>query len=223
MTSYSDPKIDQLIDQSFVNTELNLNNQYLDNQAIHIVSKRGILEKKCSKLSLENNRITGKGATIIANSLYNNPFLTELYLSKNHVSDIGVHAFAQILSIDNSTLMILELDSNEITDEGVEYLTEMLKVNRTLVRLGLGSNQISNTGVESIANTLIHSNQTLRCLSLSSNRLITDQSDSIIRQMLVKASGLKALWIDECSLSNKTVQLLKQAVEKTNGNFELRI
>jgi Ran GTPase-activating protein (RanGAP) involved in mRNA processing and transport len=222
VTLYTDIKLEQLIEESINNSEIDLDGKQLIDHDMDVVYKKAILEKKCTKLRLQKNKITGKGATILANALYNNTTLTELYLSKNKISDIGVHSLAQTLSINNFTLKLLDLHSNNITDEGVEYLAEMLKINKTIIRLGLGFNQISDQGVRLLANTITHYNENLQWLSLSSNRLISDESLPSLIEMLTHNPSLKTLWLNDCNLSTNAATRLKQKVA-TNENFILEV
>ena len=170
---------------------MDLDGKQLNDSHMDVVCRKGIMEKKAFKLRLQKNKITGKGAAILANALYNNTTLTEFYLSKNQIGDIGVHALAQILSVNNSTLKVLDLYSNFITDEGVNYLAEMLKINKTIIRLGLGFNQITDQGIRSLANTITHFNKNLQWLSLSSNKLISDKSIPSFIEILTCNSSLK--------------------------------
>jgi len=222
VTTYSNIKLEQLIEESITNSEIDLDEKQLFDHDMDVVYKKVIIDKKCTKLRLQKNRITGKGATILANALYNNMILTELYLSKNQISDIGVHSLAQKLSMNNSTLKLLDLHSNNITDEGAEYLAEMLKINKVIIRLGLGFNQISDQGVRLLANTMTYYNENLQWLSLSFNRLISDTSVNYLIEMLTYNPSLKTLWLNDCNLSTNAAALLKQEVA-LKKNFTLEI
>lgn len=133
-----------------------------------------------------------------------------------------MHSLVQILSINNSTLQLLDLHSNNITDEGIEYLADMLKINKTLIHLGLGFNQITDYGVRLLTNTIAHSNVNLQWLSLSSNILISDKSCNCLIEMLKYNPSLKTLLLNDCNLSTDTTTRLKQEVA-TNNNFHLKI
>ena len=50
----------------------------------------------------------------------------------------------------NHSLTILDLSSNQITDEGVGQLAHALRLNRTLLSLGLAGNRIGDGGVETL-------------------------------------------------------------------------
>jgi Ran GTPase-activating protein (RanGAP) involved in mRNA processing and transport len=189
---------------------------------MELVCKTAIIDKQCRKLRLENNDITAKGIRILAEALYGNITLVELHLSNNCISDMGVHALAQVLSINNSTLKCLEIHSNNITDEGAEYLAEMLKTNKTLSLLGLNSNQISDWGVHLLTSAITCYNETIQRLYLASNTLITDISLDNFVEMLTYNRSLQALSLNDCSLSTDAVKKLKQVVA-SNTNFILEI
>lgn len=221
-TLNNDSELESYIDRFLTHSEIDLDGKQIPDHHMELISKKTITEKRCSKLRLQKNKITGKGATTLANALYNNTTLIELYLSKNIISDSGVHALAQALSVNNSTLRILDLYSNHITDEGVDYLIEMLKINRTLIRLGLGSNQITDQGLRSLVHVLIHSNHSLQWLSLARNLSITDKSLPIIDELFTSKCSLKTFWLHDCTISEKVKkQLIDKAKTIENFNFEI--
>jgi Ran GTPase-activating protein (RanGAP) involved in mRNA processing and transport len=135
---------------------------------------------------------------------------------------MGAHALAQVLSINNWTLEWLELHSNNITDEGIEYLAEMLKTNKTITLLGLSFNRISDRGVRLLASAIGCYNETLEWLHLASNKLITDACVDDLVEMLKQNQSLQALWINDCSLSIDGADKLRQ-VTKSNTNFILEV
>lgn len=218
----NDPELESYINRFPTNSEIDLDGKQIPDHHMELISKKAINEKRCTKLRLQKNKITGKGATTLANALYNNTTLIELYLSKNTISDAGVHAFAQTLSMNNSTLRVLDLYSNHITDEGIEYLSEMLKINRTLLRLGLGSNLITDQGLRILVHSLIHSNRSLQWLSLSKNPSITDRSQSIIDELFTSKCSLKTFWLHDCTFSETVKkQLIGKAKSLEYFNFEI--
>jgi len=189
---------------------------------MEFICKAAIVDKQCRNLRLENNDITAKGITVLADTLYGNTTLVELHLSNNSISDMGVHALAQVLSINNHTLEWLEIHSNKITDEGAEYLAEMLKTNKKLTRLGLCFNQITDCGVRLLATAITCYNETLQWLHLASNQSITDGSVDKLVEMLTHNRSLRGLWLTDCILSTNAAKKLKQVVQ-SNKNFILEI
>lgn len=215
-------QLDDFIQEYPINSDINLSNKHFDNQDLETICKRTMFDKKCRKLRLENNDINAKGATVIADNLHGNLTLNELYLSENSISDIGAHAIAQVLAINNHSLTWLELHSNSITDEGAEYLADMLKTNKTLILLGLNSNKITNRGAQILVGAITYYNETLQWLLLASNKGITDESIENFNDMFVNNTALQAFWLKDCGLSRNGIRTLKEAVA-SKANFILEL
>jgi len=98
----------------------------------------------------------------------------------------------------------------------------MLKTNRTLTWLWLTDNEISNQGVEFLSNTLAHYNITLEWLFLNSNKLITDSCIDDLIHMLKRNNTLKTLYINNCNLSEITKRKLLK-ITKTKNDFDLEV
>jgi Ran GTPase-activating protein (RanGAP) involved in mRNA processing and transport len=173
-----------------------------------IIAKQIINNKQCKVLSLQSNKITSIGISILAEALSNNNTLETLYLGNNYISDDGVYSLVNILSTHNNTLKTLVLQKNRITDKGVRYLARMLEVNQTLSWLYLGENEISDEGVRILSKAMESQYNTLEMLVLSSNSLLTDLSVDYLLKMIKNNQSLKKLWIDNCNLSDTGKQKL---------------
>lgn len=119
-----------------------------------IIVKYAINKNRCKRIRLGDNNITSHGSSILSEGLYNNTILESLDLRNNHLSDIGVQFLS--LAIIYSNIKTLNLESNEITSNGAEYLADMIKNSRTLVELYLSKNHLGDRGVELLANALIY-------------------------------------------------------------------
>lgn len=222
--NYRNIKLEEKISQNYTQSSLCLDNLELVDHDVELVVKQAILDKQCQFLSLQSNKITSIGASILADALLNpNQIRMEtLDLSKNYISDDGVESIVNSLSTRNHTLRTLILQKNKITDRGTRYLAEMLKTNETLIWLYLGENEISNEGVRLIAQTIERENHSLEILILSSNQLITDLSIDYLISMLEKNQSLKKLWIDNCNLSDAGKQRL-ESMGQSKKSFYLRV
>ena len=186
---------------------------------MEIVVQEAFIKKQCKDLWLAYNKITSKGAEILANILYKNMTLYELWLSSNHLSENGVCYHAKALSI-NVTLKKLGLSSNNITNAGVCHLVEMFKSNKTLIMLGLADNKIDDQGVQMLACTLAYQNTILQILTLNRNELITDMSIHSLINMLNKNRSIKELWLNNCSLTETSKKRL-QEIAKSRKDLKL--
>ncbi|CAM4828414.1 unnamed protein product [Rotaria magnacalcarata] len=168
--------------------------------------------------NLTNNNITPEGLPILANALHHNRKLEKLDLSYNTISDIGVSFIAH--SINNSTVTILVLNRNCITDEGARYLAEMLKTSRILVYLGLHSNLIGEQGVKYLADALTTCNTTLKELSLRSNKFLRDSSIDSLFAILKYNNALDTLDVSDCNISTVGIARLQdKANQKSSFHF----
>ncbi len=216
---YQNIKLEQQIGQSY--NSVCLDEMELIDQDMEIIVKEAIINKQCNFLSLQSNKITSIGASILAESLNNNTTLETLYLRDNYISDDGVESLVHILTSHPNVVKTLVLQKNKITDKGAKYLAQMLEVNQTLTWLYLGENEISNEGVRMISKAIETHNKTLEMLVLSSNKLLTDLSVDYLLSMIRNNQSLKKLWIDDCNLSNTGKQRLEN-VQQSKKDFYVR-
>ncbi|CAF3664402.1 unnamed protein product [Rotaria sordida] len=217
--AYQNPQLEQNISKYQLHTTIDLSKQQLLDLDMETIIKRALIEKECTKLDLGSNSITSKGASVLADALKYNTTLEELDFHNNRISDLGVYSLAKVLSASDSILKALGLGSNGITDNGAEYLAEMLKINRTITWLALAGNQIGDYGVKLLANTLAYQNTSLLVLSLHVNKSISDVSVDIIINMLQHNKSLKKLWIQDCNMSEDGKLKLRDAAKIKQVKF----
>jgi Ran GTPase-activating protein (RanGAP) involved in mRNA processing and transport len=187
---------------------------------MEIVVRHALITKQCKELDLRRNEIKSDGLGILTDELDKNQTLETLYLSFNLISDLGVSFLVESLSFNNRILKKLELDSNEITDQGAEYLSEMLKTNQILIWLSLDNNQITNQGMQLIANVLSHSNRRLEELYINGNKFIDDQSVNALMTMMKRNQTMKKLGIENSGMTKRGKTRLQQ-VAKCKKDFTL--
>ena len=124
------------------------------------------------ELHLINNHIQSMGGKSALNKFTN---LKQLHLEDNNIGREGCIVICNLLQNEDSRLEILDLDSNDVCDEGAEILAASLKHNNSLTSLYLKGNNINEKGylaflkllndVSSIESTC-NSNHTLKIISL---------------------------------------------------------
>ena len=124
-------------------------------------------------LYLHNNKISNKGAKLLADALKKNNtnVLRELYLLNNNISDEGAKYVADMLA-SNQTLQEIELSSNNIGDDGAESIATSLSPakNTSLHYIWLNNNKISDQGAEKLVDAL-ESNHSIEVFGLSGNKI----------------------------------------------------
>ena len=216
---YRNSKLEALISESQSLSKVQLNKQLLVDADMEVVVQRAIIGRQCLNLSLESNKITSRGASILAHALLSNTPLQELWLYGNQISDAGVHHLATALST-NTTLRKLGLASNNITNTGVSHLADMFKKNHALIMLGLAMNRIGNQGIQLLAHALEHSKAALEVLTLDRNELVSDASVDSLVSIVTQNRSMKELWINDCSFSEACKKKLRE-MTGSKENFKL--
>jgi hypothetical protein len=214
--------LEELINQCQSSSAVSLWARDVTDHDIKFLVKRAIVDKQCTQLSLWGNKITSDGASILADGLCNNTTLGELYLNNNFISDKGVYSLTKVLSSNNSTLKILDLGTNGITDVGAQYLADMLKNNTTLTLLALTGNKISDRGVQFLAHVLTCHNTCLEELYVSQNIFVCNSTVDILLDMLLNNQSLKKLYLYNCSLSELDKTRLRE-IATSKDNFFLYV
>lgn len=220
--SHHNLKLEKLITKCNSGSLIDLDRQSLHDQDMPFIVTQALIHKECAMLRLSDNKITSKGASILADSLHNNKTLVALHIFNNRLGDTGVKALTDVLAENTSTVKVLSLGYNGITDKGVECLADLLKKNKTLTELWLPWNQISDRGVALLADVLIDHNTTLKKLVLNLNDLIHDSSVDSLVDIINRNQSLDVLHVCDCKLS-KTGKAKLSEKAKSKTNFELSV
>ena len=162
------------------------------------------------QLVLRGNEIGDEGAYFLAEGLKCNGTLLDLDLFCNAIEERGAQMLARALHEPTCALNALNLDTNDVGDEGAAALADALKVNAMLLELDLGSNRERNTGATShligergaaaLADALA-SNSTLTRLDVGGNVLgnkgATSLSDALGSNTALLSLALYSNRIDE--------------------------
>lgn len=210
---YRNHQVEEKINKCKVLSRLDLLQQPLTDSDIETIIREAINKKQCSMIWLVNNHLTSESISNLATALYTNPTLEALSLCENSVDDTNVLYLSRALSDKNTKLKRLALTSNNITDEGVQHLAEMLKLNTSLNQLWLGFNKITDYGVQILTDALAYHNKTLHVLSLSWNKLVTDLSVDYLIHMFEHNKTLATFCLSNCNLSETSKLKLRKATK----------
>ncbi|CAF1333352.1 unnamed protein product [Rotaria magnacalcarata] len=210
---YQNVQIQETIGHCKAYSRIDLRKQPITDSDIEIIIKEAIIKKQCSMLWLVSNRITSQGISNLAAALHKCTALEGLSLCDNAVNDTDVFHITSALSHYNTKLRRLALTSNNITDEGVQHLAEILKMNCSLTELWLGFNKITDRGVQILTDALAHYNKTLCVLSLSWNKLVTDSSVDFFIDMFENNQTLRTVCLTNCNLSESSKLKLRKATK----------
>jgi len=97
--------------------------------------------------------------------------LRSLDLSKNKIGENSLKAITNWLENDNYFLQRLNLSNNLFGDDGLEYISSMLKVNTSIVHLDIQFNRLTDAGMHLLGQGLI-ANQTIQEILILEDTLV---------------------------------------------------
>ena len=218
--NYRNPRLERILSNYDVESDMDFSHQQINDQDMHFIVNRAMIAKKCTGLNLCSNEITSVGISILAAAIQSNITLQKLYLWENSIGDEGIHFLTDVLSYENTALKDLRIGWTGLTDTGVSYLAEMLKINTTFTNLWMRENKISDYGMQLLADALGNQKTHLEVLWLRGNTLITDASIPSVKYLLKQNRSLKQLSLQLCSISNAGKDEL-QEIAKQKEDFDL--
>jgi hypothetical protein len=105
--NYRNPKLERDIARIQPHANVNFGGQGLNDQDIRSVVDLAIIEKRCAKLILEDNKMTDKGISTLAGGIRESTTLEELDLSNNHLSGEELFSLAKELSVNRKTIVVV--------------------------------------------------------------------------------------------------------------------
>ena len=92
-------------------------------------------------INLVNNSITDEQLLPMVEAIRGHSMLEKLLLYRNRIANAGCHALATLLEDPNSNIQTLDLETNQIDNEGATAIADSLANNTTLKKLDLDQNQ----------------------------------------------------------------------------------
>ncbi|XP_048465925.1 nucleotide-binding oligomerization domain-containing protein 1-like isoform X1 [Rhincodon typus] len=140
-----------------------------------------------------------------------------LELDNNNINDYGVRELIPCFS----KLRIIGLNANQITDEGVQVLSEELRKYKIVQFLGLYKNQITDAGAQYVS-TLIDECPSLLKLAIGYN-MITSEGGKRLAQAVQKSKTIKYLWMWGNQVGDLGAEAFAQALRNHPSLKELSL
>ena len=168
----------------------------------------------CVDLDLTYNNICGNGTRSIAELIGHSTVISKLTLSDNKIQEgeDGLYHVSQAVKT-NTSLVKLGLDNCGITAEGVEVLSDAVSVNKHLAVLAINGNEFGDRGLASLCETL-KATYHLKTLSIR-NCGITKKgiTDTLLAPV---NESLKELDIGSNTISDTGVACIAKALEQNS-------
>ena len=172
-------------DQTLVVTLFNC--MYENNASDREVQKK-LAKLGCNALNFYCCNLSPLDCLALVHALKSVEGILDFNLSFNNLQSLGCIEIAKLLPGNQHNqgfceLKRLNLEGNNITDEGVKHLsTALTHTNCTLNSLNLGDNNITDEGVKHLSTALTNTNCTLNSLNLEDNN-ITDEGKNLLNSL----------------------------------------
>lgn len=131
-------------------------------------------------------------------------------LDGNAITSKGASKLFETLKNSKAKVTHLYLGENKLDDECITSLGEYLQNNSSLVEISLYWNQLSDRGIEILSNYIV-GNNVLEAIDFSSNRAITAKSTPYFKEM-VSRSCLQTVKLDDLPITFQKMEELRLAM-----------
>ncbi|XP_067276164.1 protein phosphatase 1 regulatory subunit 37 isoform X2 [Pseudorasbora parva] len=186
---------------------LHLENAGISGRPLMLLATALKMNMNLRELYLADNKLNGlQDSAQLGNLLKFNYNIQILDLRNNHILDSGLAYICEGLKEQRKGLVTLVLWNNQLTHNGMGYLTAALPFTQSLETLNLGHNAVGNEGVHKLKDGLVANRSILR-LGLASTKLSCEGAVAIaefiaesprilrldMRENEIKTGGLMAL------------------------------
>uniref|UniRef100_A0A3Q3LIM2 Uncharacterized protein n=1 Tax=Mastacembelus armatus TaxID=205130 RepID=A0A3Q3LIM2_9TELE len=179
--------------------------------AMHLASMLQV-NNTLQELELADCDLATQSVIALAIVLKSNKTLCSVDISRpllfSHQEEWAVH-FSEMLAV-NSRLVELHIGKMEMTDTGMERLSEGLRLNHSLRYLDLRCNRVTRDGVRHLAQVL-KQNPTLEIIDLSSNRIEDEGAMYLSEAITWPGCGLRELSVNSNNIRTEGLLSLAQA------------
>ncbi|XP_051874587.1 NACHT, LRR and PYD domains-containing protein 12-like [Pristis pectinata] len=149
-------------------TSLKMNGSNLGDSGVKILSQvTRCRDGKLQNLELERNDLTHKCCEALAFILSNNSMLRNLNLCDNHLGDKGICLLSTTLKQPQCRIQKLNLSNNNLSTGSWEELVSVLMTNQTLRELNVSNNRVGEAGLRILSTALKNSRCKLQKLGLN--------------------------------------------------------
>ncbi|KIE05780.1 hypothetical protein NF27_CX00010 [Candidatus Jidaibacter acanthamoeba] len=149
---------------------VNLGGNNLGDKCVKAYCKMLESNKSIASINLANCKIGVEGLKALIDVLKdNNKVITSLDLEGNNITDEGIKLLSEIL-INNESITHVNLSNNKIGEKGAEYLANVLTKNHTIISINLRGNQLKDQGIKTLC-TGLSNNQSIYIFDISKNQI----------------------------------------------------
>ena len=168
-----------------------------------------------TSLNLSSNNLNGEAVNYLADVLHNNNKLERVDLNKCNLQTPGAIKIANALRIVASTLSVLNIAHNKITEKAASDIATLLTCATELQELHISGNNFQTIGVVKVANALLNIT-TLTVLNIGCNN-ISDSAAERIAAVLSHNINIKKFYVDGNNLQAAFIINAIEALRNHSG------
>ena len=192
-----------------------LESNYLKTDGIIAMSKSLRCTSSIKILNLHNNMLTEEAGESVASIILCNAQLEELYIGSNKLQAGASKILLALTHI--STLKVLDLNDNNITEFVADALANAIDCNPLLSKLRLRSNKLKTRGIAKISKSLSKMSS-LKELNLRNNQ-ITEEASGALVSILLSNTAIEELYLG-CNYFTRGIVKIVTAL-RSNSNLKL--
>ncbi|KAK7804026.1 hypothetical protein U0070_008207 [Myodes glareolus] len=176
-------------------------------------------ECNVEKLLVAGCQLSPEDCKLLASVLTNSKTLDHLNIASNSL-DKGVSSLCKALCHPDCVLKYLVLANCSLSEQCWDYLSDVLKQNKTLEHLDISSNDLKDEGLKVLCKPLSLPNSILQTLHLR-RCLITASSCQDLSEVLSNNQNLKSLQISNNKIEDAGVKVLCDAIKQPSCHLEI--
>ncbi|CAI2379180.1 unnamed protein product [Moneuplotes crassus] len=202
-------------------SRLNLTGNRLGNSGVIALSNAIAKNKSIISLNLSSNEIRAEGAKVLLKSIEGNNSIIELNISsigmdtKNRIRALGIKPFTSLLQ-NNKIMTFLNVSGNNIGKEGLDYIIQGLKHNRSLLSLKISKNSLSGECMTELFETIQHT--AIIELDISGNPIGNLRAPEYTEELMM-CTKIQSLNISDCNLTNHGLDCFFKNLSHKEGNL----
>lgn len=139
-------------------------------------------------------------------------------LSYIPITTKGISVLLDALEASHSKIRWVDLNGIKIEDDYLDRFGKYVQTNDSLIGFALSDTDISDKGIEILSNTIVN-NVTLKKIELRNNMGITDKSSASLIKIL-QNSHVEAIDTDKTSIQNRSTVDVFVAINKLKLNHK---
>jgi len=171
------------------------------------------------ELDISGNKLDDKSALKLSEGIQQTKTLKSL--TAVSIDQLGAISIADGVK-KNTSLKVLNMSNNEVSDDGAIQIASSIEVNQTLTELCISYNRISSQGAIAIAKSLAQNNS-LKKLNISGNHIGQDSATEIAKAICKNRTLEELSFLGDDTEDDQSYMKILESLHRNNSLYKLHI